>query len=207
MRIPITSLWLAVAAIFLSHVAIGQDASSGSGEADLRAAGKRLYANSCADCHGERVEGVEGVYETALAGDDSIRQLAKRISDTMPEGEPELCVAEDALAVANYVHYEFYSEAAQVRNRPPRIEMARLTSSQLRQSLADLFLCFDGTPAPKPESELEYGVKAQYFDDDNWDRKKRKLERVDSVIDFDFGREAPVEGVKADEFSILWDGG
>ena len=208
MRVPKASLCLAVAAILVPHFACAQDASSlNKSETALRATGKKLYANSCADCHGERGEGVEGVYETALVGDDSIRQLAKRISDTMPEGEPELCVAEDALAVASYVHYEFYSEAAQVRNRPPRIEMARLTSSQLRQSLADLFLCFDGTPGPKPETELEFGVKAQYFDGDRWDRKKRKVERVDAVLDFDFGREAPVEGVKAEEFSIMWDGG
>lgn len=166
--------------------------------------GRQLYNETCADCHGPAGEGVPGAYDAALVGDDSLAQLTEVISATMPEGEPEVCQGDDAAAVAAYVHYAFYSEAAQVRNRPPRISFSRLTASQLRQSYADLYASMaNGTMWSKPDR----GVQGIYFNTDHWKDEERKLQRIDPVIDFDFGRDSPVEGVAANKFYIHWNGG
>lgn len=183
------------------HV-FGQDEGKPTLE-ELRERGKTIYLESCADCHGEKGEGVEGAYEMALVGDDSIGQLAHVISRTMPEGSPEDCVGADAQAVSEYVHFSFYSEAAQIRNRPPRVSLARLTANQLRQSLADVYASFHGLPA----TTMEHGVKGAYYSDDDMRSKNKKLERVERVLDFDFGRESPVEELKPEEFGVRWEGG
>lgn len=164
--------------------------------------GQELYASSCAECHGDRGEGVESAYGEPLIGDDSVGQLAELISDTMPEGDPEACVGEDAEAVAAFIHYSFYSEAARIRNRPPRVSLARLTATQLRQSYADLYEQFDGSPRLTDDR----GVRAVYFNGDRWKNENKKIERVDPVIDFDWGRESPGEGIEADGFYINWQG-
>ncbi len=177
--------------------------SAGPSSAELVELGKAIYLESCADCHGAGGEGVEGAYEEPLVGDDSTGQLAKIIADTMPEGSPEDCIGEDALAVAEYARYAFYSEAAQIRNRPPRVMLARLTGPQLRQSISDLFAKFYGVPS----STDAYGLQATYYDGDRWKREEKKIERTDPIIDFDFGHESPGEGIKAEGFSIRWEGG
>ena len=149
--------------------------------------GQVIYQTTCASCHGEHGEGVEDAYGDPLIGDESIGQLAARVERTMPEGEPEECVGEDAVAVAAYMHQQFYGEAAQVRNRPPRIGLARLTGNQLRQSLADLYEQFGGRPDPN----AEHGVSGTYFDSERWKEDKKKIQRCDPVLDFDFGHEGP----------------
>ncbi len=164
--------------------------------------GQEIYAQSCADCHGEHGQGVEGAFADPLLGDDSVGQLAARIERTMPEDEPENCVGDDAQAVAAYMHHAFYSDAAQVRNRPPRIGLARLTANQLRQSLADLYEQFAGPADPWTQA----GVRGIYFDGTRWKKDKKKIERVDPAIDFDFGREGPGADIAADEFYIYWEG-
>lgn len=168
----------------------------------LRERGQQIYMEQCADCHGNIGEGVESAYESPLAGDDSIGQLAATIGRTMPEGEPELCDGEDAQAVAEYVHYAFYSEAARIRNRPPRAILARLTAEQLRQSLADLYRTFDER---LPELSGKQGLSAEYYDGDR--ERKKKIERIDPQLAFDFGRESPGEGIKPEAFYIEWEGG
>lgn len=191
------SLWVFL--LGLESITHGGDSSL----TDLQAQGAKIYAQSCADCHGDRGQGADGGYEDPLIGDESTGQLADLISATMPEGSPEECQGEDAQAVAEYIHYAFYSEAAQIRNRPPKITLSRLTGNQLRQSISDLYANFHGLP--QPASRL--GVSAEYFDGDRWRREDRKWERVDPTIDFDFGRESPGEGIKAEAFSIRWQGG
>jgi len=178
--------------------------------ADLRAdddqvleRGAAIYVNSCADCHGDRGQGVDGAYEDPLFGDESIGQLAERITRTMPEGEPEECEGDDARAVAAYIHHSFYSEAAQVRNRPPRIGLARLTANQLSQSLADLYEQFDGR-----RSTLEVGgVTGVYYEGSRRKDENKKINRVDPTIDFDFAHDGPGAGITAEEFYIHWEGG
>lgn len=170
----------------------------------LKQKGREIYAAQCASCHGDKGEGVEGAYAAALVGDDSIGQLASVISETMPEGSPEDCRGEDAVAVATYIHHEFYSDAAQLRNRPPRKAFARLTGNQLRQSYADLYSAMASGPMwAKPER----GIQGIYFNDHGWNKDEIKIERVDSTIDFDFGHEGPGSGIQAKKFYIHWTGG
>ena len=164
--------------------------------------GQKIYAESCASCHGAKGEGVADAYEAALVGDASLGELTKRISDTMPEGEEDTCVGEDAAAVAKYIHFAFYSEAARIRNRPPRVSLARLTASQLRQSLADLYHRQSGMPW----FTADRGVKGQYYTGRGMRRKNRKIERVDDGIDFDFADKGPGEGIDAKEYTVYWNG-
>ena len=190
-------LWLWVSA----SVCFAQEETKAELQREI---GKSIFTDTCADCHGVKGEGVEDVYSAALVGDDSIGQLAKYISQTMPEGSPEDCVAEEAEAVAEYIHHAFYSEAAQIRNRPPRVRLARLTSEQLRQSLADLYASF--VSLPPPDKDWEWGVSAKYYNDSRRS-KNLKTERIDPAINFDFGRASPVEGIKPEAFAIEWEGG
>lgn len=164
--------------------------------------GEKIYRDMCASCHGDQGQGVEKAYAEPLVGDDSIGDLAQVIHNTMPEGEPEKCVGEDAQAVAAYVHYAFYSEAAQIRNRPPRAVLAHLTADQLRQSISDLYAQFEGLP----ELRSERGVKAIYFDGDRFKNENKKIERVDPTLHFDFGHIGPGCGVSAESFYIYWEG-
>lgn len=165
--------------------------------------GKSIWLNSCADCHGELGEGVEGAFERPLIGDDSIGQLTQVIERTMPEGSPEDCSGEDAKLVSEYLHYRFYSEAARIRNRPPREMLSRLTAKQLQQSLADLYANF--MRQQLTATQVTSGLRGRYFSDARY--RKEQLKRVEPALDFDFGRESPVEGLEATEFSIRWDGG
>ncbi len=197
----------------LSHIAFGcliavvvlVSKSSIVQAADLDALkrGEAIYVESCSDCHGDRGQGVEGAYEDPLLGDESIGQLAAIITRTMPEGEPEECVDEEAEAVAAYIHHSFYSEAAQVRNRPPRISLARLTANQLRQSLADLYEQFNHRTDALPTG----GVRGVYFEGSRWKDENKKIERVDPVIDFDFAHDGPGGEINPEEFFIYWEGG
>ncbi len=178
-------------------------ATEGASATSQLARGQAIYRETCATCHGENGQGVAEAYGDPLIGDESVGQLAKLIERTMPEGEPETCVGDDAHAVAAFIHHQFYSEAAQLRNRPPRIGLAHLTGNQLRQSLADLYEQFDG----HADASVERGLSGIYFDGQRWDKDKKKIERVDPVLDFDFGHEGPGEGVDAEAFYIYWQGG
>ena len=172
------------------------------GDEEILERGRKIYQETCADCHGEQGEGVEGLYDDPLVGDATIGELTKQISATMPEGDAEACVGEDAASVASFIHHAFYSEAARIRNRPPRVSMVRLTAEQLRQSLADLH----GRFQPDPYVETRRGVEAIYFDGARWKEDKKKIERIDATIDFDFGDNGPGEDINPKEFYIHWGG-
>lgn len=169
---------------------------------DLFERGRKVYADKCASCHGDKGQGVKDAYEMSLTGDATVGELTRLITKTMPEGEAEQCVGDDANAVARFIHYSFYSDAARLRNRPPRIGLARLTASQLRNSLADLY----GRQSGSMWTTNDRGISAQYFDGARMNRKKRKIERVDPVIDFDFGNDGPGEGINAKDYMIYWRG-
>lgn len=165
--------------------------------------GAAIFRDSCADCHGVTGEGVEGFYSDPLIGDLTVSGLASVISKTMPEGSPEDCVGEEADAVAAWMHETFYGETAQNRNHPPRTSLSRLTATQLRQSLADLYAHHGRVAAVTSDR----GLTAQYFDTANFKNDTKKIERVDSTIAFDFGKEGPGEGINPEEYSIRWQGG
>ncbi len=171
-----------------------------SGPGSLLSKGEAIWKTSCASCHGAKGEGVEGVYDDPLIGDEPVNRLADLIGKTMPEGEPEKCQGDDAAAVAAWAHHEFYSEAARVRNRSARIMLTHLTGSQLRQSLADLYGRYRGSMW----RESKRGVNATYFDGARWKKENLKIERVDPVINFDWGKESPGEEIKAEAFYVHW---
>ena len=64
--------------------------------------GQQIYRELCASCHGMAGEGTKD-QPKVLAGDLSIEQLTKVIDKTMPEGEPEKCVGEDAKKIAEKI--------------------------------------------------------------------------------------------------------
>ena len=165
--------------------------------------GAAIYTRLCADCHGAKGEGVAKKYDEPLFGERSVASLAKYIDKAMPDGEPEKSNAEESLAVAQYIHGAFYSPEARARNHPPKHELARLTNRQFRESVADLI----GSFRPAQKVGAGTGLKAEYFQSDGMNKKsKRVLEREDKVLDFDFAEGSPAEGIKADQFSIAWNG-
>ncbi len=162
--------------------------------------GEQTYRANCASCHGARGEGTDE-YEPALEGSLSVAQLAKLIGETMPADDPGSLSADENRAVATYVHDTFYSPIARERNRPARIDLARLTVRQYRQTLADLV----GSFCDPVKWGDQRGLRGEYH-------KGRKIrsaiaKRVDSRIEFDFGTGAPVpEITEPHEFSIRWQG-
>src|SRR5262245_19084103 len=115
-------------------------ASRASGAAEGRT-GEQIYRDQCASCHGKSGEGSK-TYGHLLLGNRSVNQLAKFIAKTMPEDDPGTCVGDDAQKVADYIYDAFYSKTAQARNKPPRIELSRLTVRQYNNTLADLIGSF-----------------------------------------------------------------
>lgn len=190
--VPLAALGILVG----SSAAIANQTGAGDGH------GARLYADLCASCHGDSGQGVQGSYDLPLSGDHSIRELAALIAGTMPEGEPAACDGEDAEAVARYIFDAFYSEAAQLRNVPPRAALARLTAQQYRQSISDLFAHFMGRPQWKDER----GLTANYFAHPGWKNDKKVDTRTDPNIDVDYGQESPGEGMEDTKFAVYWSG-
>jgi hypothetical protein len=196
--------------------------SAGSSASEFRQpiSGAVIFENQCASCHGTRGEGVPGKYDEPLYGNRSIESLARRIERTMPEGEPEACVGEDARLVAEYIYGEFYSvEARQKKGlaNAPRIGLARLTVPQFRNAIADLLGHFTPAPGGRGKSnkdssgnsaqEVASGLRAEYFQSKGMSKADSlQLERIDKRIDFDFGEGSPAEDIDADQFAIVWDG-
>ncbi len=195
----------------------------------------KLYEQKCASCHGADGQGVTGVYESALAGTRSVEELAGLIERTMPEDDPDDCVGAEAVAMAQYIYDTFYSAEARQRlgiEAPLRLELMRLTVPQFRNSVADLLAHFTPGPAETRarlaavESErrrprgggrrgpaevvakpIEAGIRGLYYGSEGMNKANQlALERVDEQIDFDFQAAAPVEGVPAEQFAIVWEG-
>lgn len=166
------------------------------------ATGEQVYRQHCASCHGASGEGDNKNYPQPLTGDRSIQELAEYIEKTMPDKAPEKCVGEEARRVAEYIHSTFYSPIAQARIKPPRIELARLTVRQYRNSIADLIGSFRSNEA----WTVERGLRAEYFKTRRQRREDRVLERIDPNVDFHFGEGVPDPQFKPEEFAIKWEG-
>ncbi len=177
--------------------------------------GAEIYRNLCAECHGPHGEGAPGEYDEPLYGNRSIESLAGRIERTMPEDEEDLCVGEDAKAVAEYIYHAFYSTEARAKQTPVTTDLVRLTVPQYRTSIADIVGSFRGGYPRKLKDER--GLKGRYYGTSKFRGEKEKegkdkFERVDSLVRFDFGLGTPKdESVAEDafpteEFSIRWEG-
>ncbi len=181
------------------HSTVSNQATTSSAQGK----GARIYRDQCARCHGPTGEGVAGKHDEPLYGERSLESLARQIERTMPEDKVGTCVGEDAQAVAAYIHTAFYSPAARARNNPVKIDLARLTIRQHRESFADLV----GSFLTHRVATTNGGLHAEYFQSKGMNKKERRsLERTDATIDFAFGEGSPAPDITADQFSIAWAG-
>jgi len=176
-----------------------------TGLAKPELSGEQIYSQLCAKCHGDQGEGVANEHDEPLVGDWSIEKLTRVITRTMPDDDPKKCIADEAERVARYIFDAFYSPDAQSRNKPPRIELARLTNRQYLHSIADLIGSFTG----QSEFGQVGGLKAGYYNSRNHSRNKHSIERTDATVDFQYGGGTPApdnKEYKAEEFSMRWSG-
>ena len=176
-----------------------------TGLAKPELSGEQIYSRLCAKCHGDQGEGVANEHDEPLVGDWSIEKLTRVITRTMPDDDPKKCIGDEAERVARYIFDAFYSPDAQSRNKPPRIELARLTNRQYLHSVADLIGSFTG----QSEFGQVGGLKAGYYNSRNHSRNKHSIERTDATVDFQYGGGTPApdnKEYKAEEFSMRWSG-
>ena len=167
--------------------------------------GAVVWTERCADCHGERGEGVEFLFERPLQGDKPLHELADLVTATMPDGSPEDVTGDDAAAVSAFIRAAFYTREARTALAPPRIAFSRLTVPQFRNSVSDLIDTFQGGEEPGTER----GLTAEFYPTKSpW--KDKAFERVDRRVDFDF--DGPVKSpdgkttVGPKEFAARWSG-
>lgn len=176
---------------------------AGVARADAPVDGRAIYEKRCLSCHGKAGEGSED-YPHALIGDKSVKELSKSIAKTMPEDDPGTCVGDEADAVAAYIYDAFYSSIAQVRNKPAKIELSRLTVRQTQNALMDLVGSFRGPM----EWDGPKGLQGEYSKShQHWKKEDRIIERVDPAIQFDFGVNLPESEEVGHRFYIKWNGG
>jgi hypothetical protein len=186
--------------------------------------GAAIYRNLCAECHGDKGQGVDEKYDEPLHGNRSIEALAKRIARTMPEDNVGACVGDDAQNVAAYIHEAFYSPQAQARLKPPEFDLSRLTIAQYRTSVADLIGRFRSGTNPSPGEKR--GLKARYrgrfpmpygpqlprdlSDAQEAERERKErvvIERIEPRIAFQFGAGSPDPfKMRPAEFNLRWEG-
>ncbi|HVE40318.1 MAG TPA: DUF1592 domain-containing protein [Planctomycetota bacterium] len=165
------------------------------------AVGKLVYLKKCASCHGPTGEGSKD-HPEALVGDRPLEKLAQYIAKTMPEDKPGTCKGDEAKNVAAYIFDAFYSRAAQARNKPPRIELARLTVGQYRNAVADLIATFSETP----KSDEKRGLRAEWANGKRPGRDKNVFDRIDPVVNFSFDEKGPGDKITPEEYSARWSG-
>ncbi|MFN9435059.1 MAG: DUF1588 domain-containing protein [Planctomycetota bacterium] len=165
--------------------------------------GKSLYVSLCTACHGAAGEGVAEKRDQPLRGDLSVLELAETIRETMPEDAPGSLSQDDASAIAVYVHHEFYSPMAQLRNAPPQVELSHLTVEQYRRSVLDLMIPFTHRPVPWTDAR---GLKRTVHQGE-WGKDHKKVEeRVDAQLIFDWGEGKPLPEIDHEKWQLRWDG-
>lgn len=170
--------------------------------------GAQIYRQMCARCHGVDGEGTKKDYPKTLAGTMSRERLARYIAKSMPEDDPGKLKLPQAEKVAAYIYDAFYSPEAQAKQKPPRLDLARLTVRQYRNAVADLIASF--RPAPALPEGAGTGLRGEYFKGRVRGFNKGggpAFSRVDPVIKVDVGASSPdAKKLDADEFSVRWEG-
>ena len=165
--------------------------------------GKEIYQTKCAQCHGSAGQGVAEHFQDPLTGDLSIKELASVIHETMPEGEPKSLTPEQAASVASFVHHEFYSPYAQLRNSPPKKAFSRLTADQYKRSVADLMSVCIGRAQPWTQERGLQRVIAQ----GEWNKDRKEVEKkVDSQLVWEWTEPKPIPEVDHERWQIRWSG-
>ena len=186
--------------------------------------GAAIYKKLCAECHGDRGQGVEDEYDEALTGEKTLEALARQIDRTMPEDDPDKTSPEDAKLIAEYIYDLFYSPTAQARLNPPKKELARLTIDQFRNSVMDVIGRFRMGPGFDRPINAEQGLKAFYRgvelpkpgekavdttpkDGIKAKRPNKTIEKVEPVIAFHWGPDSPDKAVlEAEQFQNRFEG-
>ena len=165
--------------------------------------GKKLYAQHCAECHGTSGEGVEDEFSKPLVGDWPLQKLTDYIGKTMPDYDPDEVKGKDAELVSRFIYKSFYQRPELFR-KESRIQLARLTNRQFRQSVTDLFAQFEGQPVL---SKPVQGLKGKYYNAEGMNkRKKMHAEKIDPFINFNYGEKAALDGMNPKKFSVYWEG-
>ena len=165
--------------------------------------GKEIYQTKCAQCHGSAGQGVAEHFQDPLTGDLSIKELASVIHETMPEGEPKSLTPEQAASAASFVHHEFYSPYAQLRNSPPKKAFSRLTADQYKRSVADLMSVCIGRAQPWTQERGLQRVIAQ----GEWNKDRKEVEKkVDSQLVWEWTEPKPIPEVDHERWQIRWSG-
>lgn len=193
------SLGLVSAALLVSLSGV-LSAAAPKKPAPKAVSGEQVYAQRCASCHGAKGEGTKA-YAKPLTGDRSVGQLSRYIAQNMPPG-PKKCSAPEAEKVAAYIHEAFYSPIAQARNRPPRVELSRLTVRQYRNTLTDLIAAF----RPAASWSEQRGLHGEYFKNRRYSRSDRVIDRIDPELNFNFGVGAPAPELDPKQYSVRWEG-
>lgn len=171
---------------------------------EVELAGQQLFQARCAECHGQRGEGVAGKYPQPLAGELSLPELARLIHKTMPPEPREKCSESEASRVAEFVFTAFYSRGAAATQMTPRVQLSRLTARQYRYAIADIMTSFRGSTGPWDDQR---GLKGSYNTLTPNGEGKHVFDRLDPVIDFRFGQSSPdPEKFDPREFSMMWSG-
>ncbi|HSI71953.1 MAG TPA: DUF1592 domain-containing protein, partial [Fimbriimonas sp.] len=161
--------------------------------------GAAVFASDCAPCHGDKGQGGPG-FSKPLVGSKSAADLAKFIHASMPPPGKKLSPAEANL-VADYAYKAFYGPAAQAKNKAARVELSRLTVKQFQNALADLV-----APTWGQFPTVSGGLSAEYYKGRHFNEGKQ-IERVDPMIKFDFGTDAPAaDKFEHHTFSVVWQG-
>lgn len=186
--------------------------------------GAVIYQKLCAECHGDRGQGVEDEYDDPLTGELSLEALAKEIDKTMPEDDPSKCGAEESKQIAAYIYDAFYSPAAQARLNPPQRDLSRLTIEQFRQSVMDVVGRFRMGPGFDRPIGGEQGLKASYRGVElpkpgekavdttpkkglKKKRPNKTIQRMEPVIAFRWGADSPEKAVlEAEQFQNSFEG-
>ncbi len=170
--------------------------------------GKALYEKTCASCHGTKGQGVADHYDSPLTGDLSIPELAKVIQETMPEGAPNTLSTEEANRLAIFVHHDFYSPFAQLRNAPPKTQLSHLTADQHRRSILDLMSPFVSRPAPwKKASEPDSRGLNRLVAQGDWGKDRKEIEKkINGQLVWDWGEGKPLPEVDHEKWQVRWSG-
>ena len=192
MKIHQTTRFVVCACLFTwaAPIATSANAADRTGEA--------IFKEMCVRCHGANGQGTPKEYPRSLAGDESVSQLSKLIARTMPDDDPGSCEGADAEKVADYIHNAFYSRTARARNKPARLELARLTVRQYRNALADLI----GQFRTQETLDDKRGLRGEYSKGNRFNGGRSTV-RTDPEVNFDFGTLSPtVEKIDPKEFAI-----
>jgi hypothetical protein len=176
--------------------------------------GAQIYRQMCANCHGPEGEGTKKSYPQPLVGNRSLDQLARYIAKSMPEDDPGKLKGPDAEKVAKYLFDNFYSPEAQARQKPPRIDLARLTVRQYRNAVVDLVASFRA-PTPLLSEVGGTGLRGEYLTNKLKGDPKAKakgsrtpaIARIDPGIQIDLGTGTDdAKTLDSEEFNVRWEG-